>query len=143
LIRDPNLRVRNYWIYRGSREAKKNLIASPPHTTHTPHSLKKKNKILCAVLEFPPDWKWLQNLVESQNGNFPKERFLDFAWWDAVSETCGGLSEEWLTVQFAGIKRWIMENPTREPTPKGYRRFVGGWLERSYEKERRYGPTKR
>jgi hypothetical protein len=92
----------------------------------------------CAKPEFPPDWQWLKTFVLSQNGTFPKDRFLDWPWWDAVSETCGGLDQAWLETQFAGIKRWILDNPTRTPTPKGYRRFVASWLQRSYERERRY-----
>lgn len=91
------------------------------------------------IKAFPDEWKWLEELIRKVQlpGNFPRERFLDFAWWDAVSYRCGGLSFEFLEREFAGIRRWLMDNPNREPTPKGYRRFLATWLERSYEHERR------
>ena len=94
-------------------------------------------------LEFPDDWKWLEEFIKRNplNNNFPTDRFLDFAWWDAVSYRCGGLSQDFVEREFAGIRRWIMDNPGREPTPRGYRKFVAGWLERAYEKERRFNPN--
>lgn len=99
--------------------------------------IKKEENTYTAKPEFPDSWKWLEDWIKKQNGGFPVERFLDWPWWDAVSETCGGLSERWLEEQSAKWRRWIMDNPQRAPTPKGYRRFIAGWLERSYERERR------
>jgi len=148
---NPSLVITNYAKYHKTWELDKIPVGTPlgslpsepsdpiltrPINTSSAEPEKKRSG--STVKEFPDQWKWLENLVSKQNGGFPKERFLDFAWWDAVSYTCGGLSQDFLEREFAGIRRWIMDNPQREPTPRGYRKFVAGWLARSYEKERRF-----
>lgn len=69
-------------------------------------------------------------------GDYLKQ-LMHLKWWDAVSETINGLEFKQLDIEFARMSRWIIENPKRTPTVKGFRRFVSGWLERGYEKERR------
>lgn len=110
---------------------------------HIKNTAPSQNVVKPVDSPFPDDWKWLEVLVKQQNGGFPTDRFLDFQWWDAVSYTCGGLSKEFLEREFASMKRWLMDNPGRQPTPKGYRRFVAGWLERSHDKERRFAYAKK
>jgi len=134
---NPSLRTSNHWKYHRTPEHKP--APSYPDPTE-PDLIKIKNKIKIAPNQnFPDEWKWLENMVLAQNSGFPTDRFLDFAWWDAVSYQCGGLSAPFLEKELAGMKRWIMDNPTRTPTPRGYRRFVASWLERAHDKERRFG----
>ena len=83
---------------------------------------------------------WLKEFLEGQN-IVPLENgsgMLDHTWWELTSESCGGVDLETIQKQFAKMGAWLTENPGRTPRPKGWRRFVRGWLERSYDRERRF-----
>ena len=68
---------------------------------------------------------------------------LNYEWWCRLSSIIKGLPDEaWFAKEFAKIQLWLEENPKRCPTPRGVSRFIRGWLERAYEKERRYGTAK-
>ena len=146
------LSARNYWKFHKRQEPKsaENETPSVPNKgTLLPSVLPvlpKNHKNDSSSTElgksapapWPQDWLWLKEFILKQSWGLPIERFLDFAWWDAVSYSCGGLSLPFIETEFAKIRRWIMDNKKREPTPKGYRKFVAGWLERAHEKERRF-----
>lgn len=85
------------------------------------------------------DDQWLYILLKNQkylNGEY-KSMLFDHDWWNVVSMAVNGISEEWLNTEFAKMKAWMIEKPTRVPTKRGIKRFVRGWLERAYERERR------
>lgn len=64
---------------------------------------------------------------------------LDFDWWCDMSYVLNGLpSLDWLEQKYAKMQMWLKENPRKKPsTPKGVSRFVRGWLERDFDRERR------
>ena len=141
--------IRNYAKYHITREQLKfptgNKPCSPLPNLSEPDLIKikikrkyKNTSFAEPELSWPENWRWLHQFISNQNGAFPKDRFLIFSWWDDISYACGGLSKEFLETEFAKMRVWICDNPRREPTPKGYRRFVASWLQRAYERERRY-----
>lgn len=72
----------------------------------------------------------------------------DPEWWSRISVACGGLSTDFLEVEFAKMGNWC-SNPLNKPPPAanragkpnvgGWKQFIGGWLERAHKAERRYG----
>jgi len=90
-------------------------------------------------VEWPEQELWLKDFLEKQNylnGDY-KSQLLVYEWWDQVSVAVNGIDEALLEREFAKMAAWISENPNRKPTAKGIRKFVRGWLERAYEKERK------
>lgn len=87
------------------------------------------------------EWKdtlWLKEFLEKQN-YISKEyigHLSDYDWWDKVSIIVNGLNIGFIEKEFAKMGTWIMDNSHRKPTLRGIRRFVQGWLERAYERER-------
>ena len=67
-----------------------------------------------------------------------QSQLMHYEWWDNLSVVINGIDIKWLDVEFAKMRKWIIDNPKRSPTIKGFRKFVGGWLERGYEKERKF-----
>lgn len=67
-----------------------------------------------------------------------QQQLLHYEWWDNLSTVINGIDIKWIDIEFAKMRKWIIDNPKRTPTVKGFRKFVGGWLERGYEKERRF-----
>lgn len=96
-----------------------------------------------AITSWPDDALWLKGFLETTARNLvatPNGTLLDHAWWNSVSETCGGLSLQFLTVEFNRMSAWLRENPSRSPaTSRGWKRFVRRWLEKAHEHERRFG----
>jgi hypothetical protein len=96
-----------------------------------------------AAKEWPESDLWIPKFLETQTSvNLPPAHLKalqnpDF--WERTSEACGGIDLALLQVEFAKMGNWLIDHPSRVPTAKGIRRFVSGWLERTYEKERRYG----
>lgn len=84
---------------------------------------------------------WLRDFLHTQAGlSAPAGALEDPAWWTVVSNACGGLGEEFLTREFAKMEAHLIENPLDRPkTPRGWKRFVRGWLCRSdqWERERK------
>jgi hypothetical protein len=100
-----------------------------------------------AITSWPDDALWLKGFLETQTSvRPPNGALIDYPWWSAVSETCGGLTLPWLSTEFNRIAAWLMENPSRNPgTPRGWKRFIRHWLEKAHERERRqptYGAEK-
>ena len=89
---------------------------------------------------------WLKSFLETQTlANLPqahRQALLNPEFWERTSEACGGIDLALLQAEFAKMGNWLTDNPSRKPTPRGIRRFVSGWLERAYERERRYGNQK-
>ena len=149
LTSDDGLRVAKFAEYHKTRGTKvapsypsepsePNLTIIKNHKNDSFREIEKKQSISRTPAPFPDDWKWLLDFVNSHVDIVPKESFLDFRWWDSASYGCGGLDEQFLTVEYNKMARWLMENPRRRPTPRGWRRFVAGWLERANDKERRF-----
>lgn len=90
---------------------------------------------------WPTESLWLKEFLETEARNLvpaPNGTLIDPRWWDAVSETCGGLSLPFLRTEFSRISAWLTENPRRSPAqPRGWKRFIRTWLERAHERERR------
>lgn len=150
-------KTRNHLKYNPSREPNKNpdgnLTVSPP--TYLPTYLPKEEKNITPngvisvqrnghVAPTLPDWAasdlWLKDFLDSQTLIPCPRSALDHpAWWEEVSHTANGLSLEVLQREFAKMGAWLIENPRRLPgTSRGWKRFVRQWLERAYEKERRF-----
>lgn len=86
---------------------------------------------------------WLVQFLKEQtafNGQH-LPTLIDHSFWCDVSEVVNGVNQRFLTQEFAKMGLWLRDHPQRHPTVRGARRFVAGWLERAYEKERRYGTT--
>ena len=67
-----------------------------------------------------------------------QSQLMHYEWWDNLSTIINGIDIKWLDVEFAKMRKWIIDNPKRSPTIRGFRKFVGSWLERGYEKERKF-----
>jgi len=90
------------------------------------------------------DWSdspWLLKFLKEQTTFIGDRlpRLLNHDYWADVSEVVNGLTQEFVSREFAKMGVWLRDNPARAPTAKGVRRFVSGWLERAYEKQRRFG----
>lgn len=85
--------------------------------------------------------EWLRDFLTTCDViPFPRDHLIDFSWWFDVSKSINGLpNTDYLTRQFSRMSAWLAENPKRRPAGKSAstKRFVRGWLERDYEKERR------
>jgi len=66
----------------------------------------------------------------------PLAALNDNDWWNDLSYTCNNPTNQWLEREFAKMHAWLRENPTKRPATR-WKTFVRGWLERSYEKERK------
>ena len=104
----------------------------------------EKNKHISSELkkpqpsEWPKDDFWLQEFIKQQTF-LPYQGLLDHKWWEAVSNIFpNGLNPKDMNIEFSKMQTWLIENRSRQPTQKGVKRFVRTWLERAYEKERRY-----
>lgn len=88
---------------------------------------------------------WLLDLIKSPSYlhlNALELSALDDAhWWTLVAESVNGLDAPFIRKQFASMSAWLIENPRRRPTPKGWKKFMRGWLERGAERERKATPT--
>jgi hypothetical protein len=85
------------------------------------------------------DSPWLLKFLKEQttfNGQH-LPRLLSHDYWADLSETTNGLALPFITREFAKMSIWLRDNPRRQPTPVGIRRFVAGWLQRAYEHDRR------
>jgi hypothetical protein len=85
------------------------------------------------------DSPWLLKFLKEQttfNGQH-LPRLLSHDYWADLSETTNGLALPFVTREFAKMSIWLRDNPRRQPTPVGIRRFVAGWLQRAYEHDRR------
>jgi hypothetical protein len=80
---------------------------------------------------------WLRRFLRSEQKAFVgahlEPLLADYAFWCRLSEAAGGLSREFLEVEFAKMALWLGEHPTRGPTVGGVRRFVARWIERAAE----------
>jgi hypothetical protein len=64
----------------------------------------------------------------------------DYAFWCRLSEVSGGLSREFLEVEFAKMALWLADHPARGPAASGVKRFVARWVERAADQPRRRMP---
>jgi hypothetical protein len=85
---------------------------------------------------------WLRRFLSAEQKAFVgahlEPLLADYAFWCRLSEAAGGLSREFLEVEFAKMALWLGEHPTRGPTACGVKRFVARWIERAAEQiERR------
>lgn len=105
-----------------------------------PVSILPKHRVKVPKKEWPPgEAAWLQKFLKEQT-LYPVELLFDYPWWEAISHKIAGFDIAFLEKEWATMVGWIIQNPKRAPlqTEKGIKTFVGGWLERSKEKERRY-----
>jgi len=112
------------------------VCAAPNTNTHTDTNALKG--------ESEGDWSdspWLLKFLKEQTTFIGDRlpRLLNHDYWADVSEVVNGLTQEFVSREFAKMGVWLRDNPARAPTAKGVRRFVSGWLERAYEKQRRFG----
>ena len=92
-----------------------------------------------ATTVWPESDLWILRFLETQGLlSLPPTALKDPRWWEQVSYTTNGIDLQFLEKEFAKMGAWVGENPRRVPTKDaGWKRFVRGWLERSYERERR------
>lgn len=102
-----------------------------------------------AKKEWASEDLWLKNFLETQTLlQLPDGVTLDDPkWWERLSLACGGLGLDFLTAEFAKMGNWC-ENPNKKPPAEtrrggkpnvgGWKNFIGNWLVRAYDKERRY-----
>jgi len=95
---------------------------------------------------WPQEDKWLETLIRGQKyitlSEFELTALLDHKWWNLLSEFLNGLDESLMTKEWARIAAWLIENPRRRPTVRGWKLFVRSWLEKAVERERKQVPTK-
>jgi len=93
--------------------------------------------------DWPPDGLFVKSFLDRQQYLAPFFTQVDLlclndsVWWENLSTAVNGLSEELLDQEFALMANWLRDNARRHPTPNGLRRFVGDWLKRTYEYERK------
>ena len=95
---------------------------------------------------WPPEMLFVKTFLDTQQlvnlSPDHQQALLNPAFWERTSIACGGIDLALLQTEFAKMGNWLADHKGRQPTPKGFPRFVAGWLERAYEKERRYGVPK-
>ena len=104
-------------------------------------STEPENLSSAATPIWPANLSWIPEFLESQawlNGKTVK--LLNPPWWVALHTAVNGFDQAVLKEEFAKMEVWILTHPSRRPTPRGVARFVAGWLERTYERERRIKP---
>lgn len=90
--------------------------------------------------QWPEEERWLLDFLDNEQRAFNGHhlpRLRDHEFWDQLSITTNGLDKAFVQRAFAEMRIWLKDHPARGPTPKGVRRFVGGWLQRNAERERR------
>lgn len=97
------------------------------------------------VVEIKNEWKeedlWLYEFLTGEGPTILSSLDipLEPKWWDLVSIACAGVDVPFLRVEFALMEKWLIENRRRKPRPgDGTKRFIGGWLQRAHDKERRF-----
>jgi len=93
------------------------------------------------VEEWPPEDLWLRKFLTEQQKTFNGVHLpylLDYGFWERTGIGINGLSLPMLEREFAKMGNWLADHRSRTPLPKGVRRFVAGWLERSADRERRF-----
>jgi len=93
-----------------------------------------KRKKITAVPIKDEDWPGLVEMI--LQFELPLDPLNDNEWWNDISWSCNNPSNAWLTREFAKMHAWRKENPLRAPRT-GWKRFVRGWLERTYAQERK------
>ena len=88
--------------------------------------------------DWPDEGKALYAWLATQDVLTRVQAPLHFAWWAKLTYVIGFPSVSWLSKEFAKMELWLSENPKRKPRPAGTSAFLRHWLERSYDKERRY-----
>ncbi len=117
------------------RREEKRDIQSPQKETSP------NQKTDSGIPAWPAEDLWLEEFLKTQKlAPVPEGTLFDHAWWEQTSISSGGLDQPTLEREFAKIGAWCKENPSRVPRPteKSWKRFVRGWLERSYDHERRF-----
>jgi hypothetical protein len=106
-------------------------VQPPEAVTYPPAARRGKKPIA------DDDWPGLRTLLEKFSFALPP--LDDNNWWNILSYTCNCQNLMWLEREFARMEAWLDENPGKRPTTR-WKTFVRGWLERSYERERKgYG----
>lgn len=113
-------------------------------STKTVDSSAVSEKLLSAAdHEWPAESRFVKSFLETQTlVNLPPAHLNELQnpdFWERTSEACGGIDLALLQAEFAKMGLWLVDNPSRKPTPRGIRRFVSSWFIRAYERERRYG----
>lgn len=146
------IKVLNYAELHNTRDANKipsgkNNIPSltiPNHTVPNQNNNTLTSIIPLSQKSAPAAWPesdlWILRFLETQSLlALPASALKDPKWWEQVSYATNGIDLQFLEKEFAKMGAWVGENPARKPTKDaGWKRFVRGWLERSYEKERRF-----
>jgi hypothetical protein len=89
---------------------------------------------------------WLRSvLLDYEVVNFAA--LNDDAWWIDVSQPLETVfNRAWMNTEMSKISAYLRENPQKKPASvRGWKKFVRGWLHRSYEYQRRFanGTTNR
>lgn len=95
---------------------------------------------------WPQQDQWLRTFLENEKALWTyydkalltDKDFFNHEYWELVSKCCNGLDVGFLRKSFAQMQRWFLDKPSRKPLPRNLRRYVGDWLERDAERERRY-----
>lgn len=126
-----------------SSSSSSNLNQNPESTKTVLSSVRQKKTSGLTEREWPIESQFVKRFLEKQNlANLSPDHqkaLLNPDFWESTSKACCGIDLQMLETEFAKMGIWLMDNPSRRPTPRGIRRFVSSWLIRAYEKERRYG----
>lgn len=110
----------------------------PPAEMAPPASEKKPSKPKPAPTPWPEEDRAFADWLATQQILTLITPPTDFDWWCDMSYVINGLpSTEWLEREYAKMQMYLRENPRKLPTPRGTSRFCRGWLERTYNSDRR------
>lgn len=115
------------------------------NTTTAPRRARRKVVVAKVIQfqekEFEEGTEWLRTFLQNQDtfvGSEVRQRLLNYGWWHALDQEILGIVEpEFLAIEFAAMKRWIIQNPTKAPTESRAMYFISGWLRRAAERMRK------